>query len=531
MKLPRAAAATTARPDVPPPAEAARAPLAAMEIELKLAVPEAALGAIRRKLNTYGRQPPLQVASVYFDTADRRLALQRAALRVRRIGQGPDAQWIQTLKTNDRSGALSQRGEWEAPVAGPRPMLTGLTEWPLQQLLGPEPVRLIPIFRTQFERTARSVQYQGTRIEIALDEGRVAAGRRIEPLCEVELELREPELRHGSLSAVFDLALDLIGRGSKALALRPECESKATRGYRLAVRGGQRPAHADAEGFCALLRPDRTHQDAARRIVGHGVHLVLANAKGAALGEDLEYVHQARVALRRTRSALRVLGVARTADDPIARDLRWLADCFGAVRDWDVLLTQSLPLLRKATADGQRAQWDQLMQKAQQRRQRQQLRLRATLASAAFAQAAVRLLRWAEVPPAAAASNLTQQGRRAIERGHQRLAAAARDLAKLPPQGRHRLRILTKRQRYALELLAALLDDGAPARTLKQLSRLQQLLGEINDVHVAVSMLPSLTRSRELARRAQRWSDKVVQRNLGKAQARFERLIRRGSGV
>jgi triphosphatase len=531
MKPARAAAAATVRPEASPVAEPARASLAAMEIELKLAVPEAALAAIRRKLNTYGKQPPVQVASVYFDTADRRLALQHAAFRIRRVGQGSGAQWIQTLKTNERSGALSQRGEWETPVPGPRPVLTDLAEWPLQQLLGSGPVRLVPIFRTQFERTARSVQYNGTRIEIALDEGRVAAGRRVEPICEVELELREPELRHGSLSAVFDLALHLIGRGSTALPLRPECESKATRGYRLAVRSVQRPVHADAEGFSALLRPDRTHQDVARRIVGHGVHQVLANVKGAALGEDLEYVHQARVALRRTRSALRVLGVARSEDDPIARDLRCMADCFGAVRDWDVLLTQSLPLLRKATGDGQQPQWDKLMQKAQQRRQRQQLRLRATLGSATFAQTAVRLLRWAEVPPAAAAANLTHQARRAIERGHERLAAAARDLARLPPQGRHRLRILAKRQRYALELLAPLLDDSAPKRTLKQLSRLQQLLGEINDVHVAVSILPSLTRSGEVMRRAQRWSDKVVQRNLGKAQARFERLTRRGSGV
>ena len=531
MKPPRGGAATAARHEGPPLGQAAPAPQAATEIELKLAVPEPARGAIRRKLNAYGRQPPVQVASVYFDTPDRRLALQHAALRIRRIGQGPDAQWVQTLKTNDRSGALSQRGEWETAVAGPRPRLTDLAEWPLKQLLGSGPVRLVPMFRTQFERTARSVQYRGARIEIVLDEGRITAGRRGEPICEVELELRESELRDGSLSAVFDLALHLIGRGSSALALRPECESKATRGYRLATRSGVRPAHADAEAFSALLRPDRTHQDAARRIVGYGVHQVLANVTGAALGEDLEYVHQARVALRRTRSALRVLGVARSADDPIARDLRWMADCFGAVRDWDVLLTQSLPLLRKATGDGQQDPWDRLIQKAQQRRRRRQLRLRATLGSAAFAQAALRLLRWAEEPPAAGAAHLTHQARRAIERGHERLASAARDLAKLSPQGRHRLRILAKRQRYALELLTPLLDDGAPTRTLKQLSRLQQLLGEINDVHVAVSMLPSLTRSREVVRRAQRWSDKVVQRNLSKAQARFERLIRRGSGV
>jgi triphosphatase len=496
------------------------------EIELKLLVPEAAREAIHRKLNGYGTQPPVGMASVYFDTADRRLAWQRAALRIRRIGEGSGAQWVQTLKTNDNASALSHRGEWETPVRGPRLRLTGLADWPLQRLLGEKPASLVAVFRTQFDRIERTVEYRGARIELALDQGRITAGRRSEPICEIELELKR-----GPLSAVFDLALDLIGRGPKALALRPAPESKATRGYRLARRAGEQPVHADAEGFSALLQPDRTHQEVARRIVGHGVQRVLANAKGAALGEDLEYVHQARVALRRTRSALRLLGVAHAPEDPIARDLRWMADCFGAVRDWDVLLTETLPRLREATADCQQAQWDRLMEHAQARRQRQQLRLRAMLGSARFARAALQLLRWAEDSAAPTAASLMHQASRAIERGHKRLSEAARDLAKLSPQGRHRLRILAKRQRYALELLAPLLSDGAPARTLKQLSRLQQLLGEINDVHVAVSMLPSLTRSRELIKRAEQWSDEVVRRNLPKAQARFERLTRRGSGV
>ena len=522
MKPPRAIAATGVRPEAPPAAEPAPPSRPALEIELKLMVPEAARDALRRKLNAFGKQPPVKIASVYFDTPDRRLASQQAALRIRRIGEGSRAQWVQTLKTNDNPGAVSHRGEWETPVRGPRPRPTELADWPLRRLLGEGPARLVPIFRTQFERIERTVQYHGARIEVALDEGRITAGRRSEPICELELELRQ-----GPLAAVFDLALDLSGRGREALALLPGVESKAARGYRLADRIGEQPAHADAEGFSALVQPDRTHEEVARRIVRHGVNRVLANVKGAALGEDLEYVHQARVALRRTRSALRVLEVARAPGDPIARDLRWMADCFGAVRDWDVLLTQTLPLLRKATADGQEAEWTKLMERAQVRRQRQRQRLRATLASARFARAALRLLRWSEEPPAPTTADLTQRARRAIERGHERLIKAAPDLAKLSPQGRHRLRILAKRQRYALELLAPLLSGGAPARTLKLLSRLQQLLGEINDVYVAVSMLPSLTRSRELVRRAERWSDKVVRRNLPRAQERLERLTRR----
>jgi triphosphatase len=215
MKLPpRATAATALGSEVPEaPAAPSKPP---MEIELKLAVPEAAREALRQRLSAYGTQPPVKLASVYFDTADRRLASQGAALRIRRVVDGASTQWIQTLKTDEQPGALTCRGEWEAVVPGPRPRLSGLDQWPVQRLLGQAPARLVAVFRTQFDRTVRTVQFQGARIEIALDEGRISAGRRSEPICEVELELRE-----GSPSAVFALALDLVGRGREALALRP----------------------------------------------------------------------------------------------------------------------------------------------------------------------------------------------------------------------------------------------------------------------------------------------------------------------
>jgi len=253
-----------------------------------------------------------------------------------------------------------------------------------------------------------------------------------------------------------------------------------------------------------------------------------------AVGEDLEYVHQARVALRRTRSALRLLAVATAADDPIARDLRWIADCFGQLRDWDVRLAHSLPALRRAIGSDegarQHAQWDRLVARAQARRDGQQERLRATLSGARFARATLRVLQWAHAPAPASSISLARLAPRAIERGHQRLIAAGSELSGSSAQGRHRLRILAKRQRYALELLAPVLPDGAPPRTLKLLARLQQTLGEINDVHMAVLILPSLTRSHELLRSAERWSARTLRHLLPKAEALIERLERRGSG-
>jgi len=108
----RAAGTLAARPDAAPAAEPERPRKPALEIELKLAVPASAREAIRRQLSTYGAQPPVMLESVYFDTADRRLAAREAALRVRRVGDGPDAYWVQTLKTVEMPGALTRRGEF-----------------------------------------------------------------------------------------------------------------------------------------------------------------------------------------------------------------------------------------------------------------------------------------------------------------------------------------------------------------------------------------------------------------------------------
>jgi triphosphatase len=50
--------------------------------------------------------------------------------------------------------------------------------------------RLKPVFETHIHRTTAPVRKNGTRIEVALDEGRVRAGRQSAPISELELELK-----------------------------------------------------------------------------------------------------------------------------------------------------------------------------------------------------------------------------------------------------------------------------------------------------------------------------------------------------
>jgi triphosphatase len=506
--------------------DGAAAPLAAsksLEIELKLLVPESARQALEQRLMAYGPGREQQIDSVYFDTKDRTLAAQKAALRLRRVGDGSGARWVQTLKTGHTDAALARRDEWEAFVAGPRLALSRLPASALEPLLSGAKPKLAPVFHTRFARSVREARIGQALIELAFDRGLIVAGRQREPICELELELKHGDA--ASVLAVYDLARQLIGKGKQAIALLPCVYSKAARGYRLADSLVQRPTEAGADGFAAVLDSQMNSGQAARRIVEHVANLVLANIGGAARSENLEFVHQSRIALRRGRSALRLLGVAGGPKDPVARDLHWLADRFGKVRDWDVLVTERLPALGAEIGMTGHPAWMRLLNRADKRRQRCLEGLRRVTSTPRFASLVIRLLRWTQTP-SGGGPRLQALAPMALRRGHRRVLATGEDLKKMSARGRHRLRILAKRQRYAIELLEDLLNQGDRPRLLKSLARLQQALGEINDEQVLMSWIPKLTSSRQILERANRWGRRQIRRQLPKAAASLRRLKR-----
>jgi len=254
---------------------------AAREIELKLAVCAGDLPALRQRLARFGEGRTLEVDNVYFDTADRLLRAHRMALRVRRI----DGRWVQTLKTEARAGALASRGEWEVPAPRGRLDLGRFPETPLVALLQAHPeARLQAVFRTRFRRMVRNVS--DGAIEVALDEGEIVAGDRRAPILELELELKS-----GEVESLYQLAAELAGKRSDALALLPAVDSKAVRGYRLAGGESATPRKANAAARAGGLARDTSVAGALRSVVERGTTLLLANAADAVEGSDPEFVH------------------------------------------------------------------------------------------------------------------------------------------------------------------------------------------------------------------------------------------------
>jgi CHAD domain-containing protein len=365
------------------------------------------------------------------------------------------------------------------------------------------------------------VDFRSSRIEVALDRGRIEAtvGRRraVEPIAELELELKA-----GRAEDLLALALRLAGRGPQGLALVPMVRSKAERGHRLAAGVAPRPTKASARGFVEHLAPDMSSGAALRTLMAHGLSVLLANTEALHGGRDPEFVHQARVALRRMRSALRLLD-RKHQDFPesLAKELRWVGQTLGAARDWDVLVESTLPAMVAATPTALRTRMRTLHKSAIRRRDQEHRKAVAALSSARFARLALRLQAWT-LTPAPKGGRLARRAPKLLTRAHARLFDAARSFAQLSPQRRHRVRILAKRLRYALDVMSVALPAEPTARYVKALAELQDVLGELNDAAVARSSLKAASRHEPVLDFVDDWLERC---EVNAAQSAERRLL------
>ena len=185
-----------------------------IERELKLELPATALERLSRLAPSRR-----SLVSVYFDTPERALLRAGASLRLRRDGR----KWLQTLKTDTEPQAgLATRAEWEMPVARKALALEAFPGEEIKTATGLDLARLRrhlrPLFETRFVRRSGLVALDdGASAEMAVDRGAILAGRRREPISEVELELKA-----GAPAALLEFATEL--------ALPLAVESKAEHG-------------------------------------------------------------------------------------------------------------------------------------------------------------------------------------------------------------------------------------------------------------------------------------------------------------
>lgn len=440
------------------------------ETELKFHVAPGKLSSVLRNGASSGRRgnrSDQTLLSTYYDTNKQKLRRHGLTLRVRKI----DDRYVQTVKASGAGGMT--RGEWENEVAGKRPDLEKTRKTPLDDVAGKKlPRKLRPVFQTDVHRTAQTRRVRKSQVEIAVDRGRIGAGRRSRPIAEFELELKS-----GRAADLFRLARNLERRTGAELDLH----SKSERGFQLVAGDGSDAQRAEP----ITLGHDLSPHDAFRTIGRSTFRHFTANAD-AVRAEDSEAVHQMRVGLRRLRAAISLFDdiLPRAGTARIKAELKWLTGELAPARELDVFLKESVrPVAEQGVPKrGARA----IGQKFSAQRKEAFRRARDAVASARYRRLLIDVLEWIETgrPRADDRGSIASYAAAVLDQRVKKARKQGRHLDQLDPMQRHKLRIKVKKIRYAVDFFKSLYRDRDQA-ALESLSdllkQIQSALGSLND--------------------------------------------------
>jgi CHAD domain-containing protein len=416
--------------------------------------------------------------AVYFDTADLRLLRRGVTVRFRR-GEEPADVWTAKLPDQAPGVGLARR---EISVPGtPAGMPMLLEDLVRGWALG---APLVPVARLRTLRQRTTLRRRDGQAVAVVDDDEVSIVQR----SRVAARFRE-------------LELELVNGASPKLLTRLAARMRSAG----AEPVDQMPKLVRALGPSALAPWDLAAPGiGSRPSAGELIHAALvASAAGlvdhiaaVVLDESLDGVHQARVGIRRLRSDLKT---AQPLLDwklvrPLRRELDWLMDHLGEVRDLDLLLARLRTDAREFDpADEIGAEG--VLAQARQDRSEAYERLRSALRTPRCAALLEDTARLAADPPFR--SRAADRPGEDILPGLVRrpLKDLRREVRKQGPhpddEGLHRIRISAKRVRYAAELAAPAAGKQAKPAARK-LARVQSVLGEHNDAFVARSLLRDL---------------------------------------
>jgi inorganic triphosphatase YgiF len=328
------------------------------------------------------------------------------------------------------------------------------------------------LFEVAVERRTWNVEEEGAQIEVVLDQGAIRSGGREEAVCEIELELKG-----GKPAALFSLARKLDAIAPVHIGVL----SKAARGYRLT----KKPRQA-FKAEAVTLDPEMDAATAFQHIAQTCLRQFRLNEAALLAHQAPEALHQARVALRRLRSAFSVFSPLFEGDSQAAAlrtELREIAGILGEARNLDVLIARAGagPLHDRLQSARDEAYANVAVALASPRARSLMLDLMEWLTSGPWLTDAGEHKQRAE-PARAFAQTALDRYRRKVKKGGHRLAKAG-------DEARHDLRKDAKKLRYAAEFFASLFDEKKSrrryARFIAALEDMQDHLGVLNDLATA----------------------------------------------
>jgi CHAD domain-containing protein len=261
----------------------------------------------------------------------------------------------------------------------------------------------------------------------------------------------------------------------------------------VAAAAGRQTGHCAGRPDAALS-PATPARTALAGVLAGLADTMTANVEYVLRDVDIEFLHDLRVAVRRTRSVLKLAGDALPGGlaERFAPEFKWLGDLTAPTRDLDVYLAGFDAMAAGLTA-ASAADLGPLRAHLARRRRAERRRLVRGLRSARFAELMAgwpAALDGAAGPAAGrepavgslAGDRIARAYRRVARRG---LAITAAQAAAGPPaEELHSLRKRCKELRYLLEFFSSLYEPAAYRRAVRYLRGLQDVLGVFQDGEV-----------------------------------------------
>ena len=416
----------------------------------------------------------------YLDTPDWRI--HRARFTCRRRDKGESSEL--TIKGMAAPvGSMRSRREMNEPLAaGDLPLAApGICGDLLRMTVGKR--ELAPVFNLKtHRRTFMLSDDAGLLGEIAVDDTTIPVdGAEPARLARVEVEVDAAAV--GRSQRFVDLLVATVGL-SPAETSKFEAALQAT---------GQQPFNPAASLGPTVVEANLTAGDVAYAVMRKQFSAFVTNEGGTRIGDDIEALHDMRVATRRLRAAMSAFGPFLSPRiETFRAQFGWIAASLGEVRDLDVQL-ERMSEWRADVTPAQAVALDGVERLLAGRRQLARRRMLFAMNSrrydllverfgAFLRRGPVRTVAAGRVPVLSVAPDLVERRYKKVRKMGDRIRSSS------PPEDYHLLRIDAKKLRYALEFVGAIYGKQAVDFS-QRVTALQDVLGLHQDADVAMEML------------------------------------------
>ncbi|MCB9079153.1 MAG: CHAD domain-containing protein [Anaerolineaceae bacterium] len=247
------------------------------------------------------------------------------------------------------------------------------------------------------------------------------------------------------------------------------------------------------------LEPTDNMAEAGRKVLTFHFDYLLKHETGTRLGEDIEELHDMRVATRRMRAAFQVFGDSYTKKSakPLLQGLKKTGRALGPVRDLDVFI-EKLHHYQETIAESEQAKLQPLFDMLQAQRDKARQAMMDHLDSRDYRRFKKLLGKFVNTAgmganPVKLGDNpepdqLRHMGPMLIYDTYAEVRAYETVLDGAPISTLHQLRITCKRLRYTLECLEEVLGPEA-GQVISETKIMQDHLGDLHDAEVAAEII------------------------------------------